>query len=121
MAVPVRLPSGLPDNLVWPVESAIERDRRREALCALDGVVLQLEEQIEMGLAQQPALPRLFRQVQAAAHGILAVQEGASALELFEETMRVEELYTRPTHHVYRSRPRAPRAERPTLQSVLGP
>jgi hypothetical protein len=77
------------NQLQWAPETETYRARRREILCELDGLLVQIE---EMNLRGQPMPPRILAQLRR--RGV-AVGADASAADVVEAVFAAQERFMR--------------------------
>ena len=97
----MRMPTGLPDNIRWNAEAASDREQRRDKLCTLDGILVQLEELSLKGKGQEQAPLALYRRF-CRTVGMRPGTEPPSGLDLLEITLAAQDSYmlqVRPVRH----------------------
>jgi hypothetical protein len=114
----MRMPTGLPDNIRWNAEAASDREQRRDKLCTLDGILVQLEEKSLIGRGQAPAPLSTYRRFCQVA-GISPQAEPPAVLDLLEATLAIQEAYMIPIRARRSTRPTQP--PKPPLGLVLLP
>lgn len=76
-------------QVTWTLEEQVERDRRRQELCELDGLLMQLEETNIKGRAVPVRVLLSLRR-----HGIVVTRDSTAA-ELIEAVFDMQERYMR--------------------------